>query len=468
MTTRKTSAEAVAAVSLGGGVACAVLMPHAPILVPGIAGERGVAAAATSLAMRKAAACVMRHEPESIVLISPHAPRHARAFGVWADNPVVGTFAPFNAPDIGVSFPLDEPLVRTLIADIQARHLVTWPIQATPLDHGALVPLWFLAEAGWHGPIVVLSLNDYPNENALTTVGQAIAAAAQKQPRRVVIIASGDMSHRLTANAPCGYHPQAHQFDQAFIRLIRTGDYRKLEHINPGLRELAAEDVLDSTVIAAAAADWRTTGHQVLQYEGPFGVGYGVAILFAEQPGAAASETNPAILNEGARLPGLAWRAVESYLAGSAELPPLPTGDYSGTSHGVFVTLRRRDGELRGCMGTIIPACANLLAETWRNARLAAFEDPRFDPVTRGEVGDLHFEVSVLHSQETIAAAAGLDPQRYGVIVSAADGRRGLLLPGIEGIATSAQQVWYARQKGGIGVDEPITLERFQVDRFEE
>lgn len=451
------------------GVVCAVLMPHAPILVPGVGGERSGAAAASCRAMRAAASCVVSHRPATVVLISPHAPRQPGAFGLWADDPLQGSFAPFNAPQIEVSLPLDPPLARAIAAEAHARDLETWTIERCPLDHGALVPLWFLVEAGWAGPTVILSLN-YPGENGLTALGEAIAAAAQALPRRLALIASGDMSHRLTANAPCGFHPQARQFDETFIRLVRAGDYRQVEKIAPELRELAAEDVVDSTVIAAAAVNWQTTGHQVFNYEGPFGVGYGVAVLFAEKSCPAEADTTKTVFGKkaGTVLPGLARCSVATALAGSYELPPSPTGEYLDAPRGVFVTLRQRDGKLRGCVGTVTPVCPNLVAETWRNARLAALQDNRFSPVTEEELPGLRFEVSVLHPPAEVLAEAELDPRRYGVIVSAAEGRRGLLLPGIKEITTPEQQVQLARKKGMISPEEPITVERFEVDHFAE
>ena len=118
------------------------------------------------------------------------------------------------------------------------------------------------------------------------------------------------------------------------------------------------------------------------------------------------------------------------------------------------MTLRERSGMLRGCAGTILPACANVVAETWRSARLAAFQDSRFPPVEADELPNLRFDVSVLHSMEKISSADELDPARYGVVVSTGDGRRGLLLPGIAEIKTGAQQLGIARKKGWIGPDE--------------
>jgi AMMECR1 domain-containing protein len=119
-------------------------------------------------------------------------------------------------------------------------------------------------------------------------------------------------------------------------------------------------------------------------------------------------------------------------------------------------------------VGSLKPACANLVAETWRNARLAAFRDGRFTPISPDELGDLQFEVSVIQPAHKVVSTAELDPEHYGVIVRTPDGRCGVLLPGIKEIITPTEQLSIARQKGGIGLNEPISMERFAVDHFEE
>ena len=452
-----------------GGLACAVLMPHAPILVPEIGGERVSAAEASCRAMREVAAWVVGHQPESLVVVSPHSPRKQGAFGLWAEDRLHGSFAQFGASQVEVDLPNDGSLAKAIVAEAQARNLETWEILHHSLDHGALVPLWFLVEAGWSGPTVVLSL-DYPEAGGLFEMGEAIAAAADALPRRLAVIASGDMSHRLTKGAPCGFHPRAQEFDTTFIQLVRDGAYAELGRINPDLRELAAEDAVDSTLMAASAVKWNATGHRILNYEGPFGVGYGVAILFANESnsGDDASDASHTASPEGAVLPAAARQSVEAALRGSAELPPEPTSEYLQARHGVFVTLHDRSGRLRGCVGTLNPVCLNLLAETWRSARLAALEDTRFPPVKARELPNLRFSVSVLHSIEDVASTNELDPAHYGVMVSTDDGRSGLLLPNLADIQTVEQQLALTRRKGGIGPDEPVKVQRFQVDRFEE
>lgn len=452
-----------------GAVVGAVLMPHAPILIPAVGGARGGEAIASYRAMREAAETVVRLKPDSVVVISPHSPRQPGSFGVWSDDPIAGSFEQFGAPQAGVSLPNDQRLARAIVNEASARNVKTWQIRLRALDHGALVPLWFLAAAGWDGPTVLLSLN-YPGEGGLTSLGEAIAAAGGDLQLRVAVAASGDMSHRLTQSAPCGFHPGAHRFDDTFMRHVRAGEYRKILGINSDLRELAAEDAADSTIIAASAADWKAAGHRVLNYEGPFGVGYGVAILFAEE---ATAEDCPAasasvVEHAGNVLPGIARKSVAAALRSSTESTPQARGEYLNMSHGVFVTIRHRDGKLRGCVGTIHPACRDLVSETWRNARLAATRDARFAPISADELPDLSFHVSVVHSVEEVASPADLDPKRYGVIVSVPDGRRGVLLPDIGGIKSVEQQLHIARQKGWIGPDEPIKLERFQTDDFDE
>lgn len=134
----------------------------------------------------------------------------------------------------------------------------------------------------------------------------------------------------------------------------------------------------------------------------------------------------------------------------------------------VFVTLRTRAGRLRGCIGTLHPKTRSVAEETWYMAREAALADTRFPRVRRSEIPDLVFEISVLHPLEEVTHLADLDPSRYGVVVSTPDGRRGTLLPDVEGIDTVDRQLEVARRKGGISSREQVRIERFVVDKHVE
>lgn len=131
---------------------------------------------------------------------------------------------------------------------------------------------------------------------------------------------------------------------------------------------------------------------------------------------------------------------------------------------GAFVSLKKQ-GELRGCIGTVVPVRATLAVEIIENAISAASKDPRFRPVDEDELAVLRVSVDILGAPERVAGPGDLDVRRYGVIVRAG-GKSGLLLPDIEGIASVEAQLSIARLKGGIGESESVELYRFVVERY--
>lgn len=440
------------------------LAPHAPILIPGVAGQRLEEVRQTVDAMRTLSRQVLAASPDTLVLISPHSPRRPNAYGIWRTGRLHGSFRAFGAPDDRVDLPLDTKMANAIAAAARPQGLRTWPIQEAELDHGALVPLWYLAQAGWQGPTVILSLSQRHDES-LAQLGKAIATATIQLGKRTALIASGDMSHRLIPSAPCGFHPTAHSFDETFVDLVRQGRYADIGRIDANLQENAAEDVVASTLIATAAVGGSSQGHRVLSYEGPFGVGYGVAVLFSTPTDAVNA---PGGYAHYAELPRLARRAIRAYWEADTAHPPQPISGELAEPGCVFVTLHDALGELRGCIGTLRPSEPNLGLETWRNARAAAFNDPRFAPLSPEELPGLRISVTVLGALESIPSPSELDPARYGVVIRAADGRRGVLLPDLDGVETVAQQLAIARRKAGIGPDETIELQRFPVQCFKE
>lgn len=130
-----------------------------------------------------------------------------------------------------------------------------------------------------------------------------------------------------------------------------------------------------------------------------------------------------------------------------------------------FVSLHDGGGGLRGCIGSLTPGHATLAEEVLHNACAAALHDRRFAPLAAAELEGLQVQVDVLSPLEPVAGSEDLDPRRFGVVVAAADGRRGVLLPDLEGIDRVDQQLAIARRKAGIGLSEPVELLRFTVAR---
>ncbi|MGE5809152.1 MAG: AmmeMemoRadiSam system protein A [Nitrospirota bacterium] len=141
------------------------------------------------------------------------------------------------------------------------------------------------------------------------------------------------------------------------------------------------------------------------------------------------------------------------------------TPDLKGRA-GVFVCLKIF-GHLRGCIGTFQPTEPTIAHETVKNAISAATCDPRFACVRADELDSIGYTVDVLTPPEKVATKDELDPRRYGVIVHAG-GRRGLLLPDLEGVDSADHQIGIAMQKAGIPPGTPVELFRFEVKRYGE
>ena len=161
----------------------------------------------------------------------------------------------------------------------------------------------------------------------------------------------------------------------------------------------------------------------------------------------------------------LAKDTIEQYiLEGNTLRPSDDAANEMTEKAGVFVSIKK-EGKLRGCIGTFQPVTENVAFEIIQNAISAATRDPRFPPVNSSELEHLEYSVDVLTEPEKVTTKKDLDPKKYGVIVKSGD-RKGLLLPDLEGVDTIDEQVSIATMKAGIYLGEDIELYRFEVKRY--
>lgn len=161
----------------------------------------------------------------------------------------------------------------------------------------------------------------------------------------------------------------------------------------------------------------------------------------------------------------LAKESLEYYVKNGSnygDLRDLPA-EMLENQRGIFVSLKK-DGNLRGCIGTIEPSRENIAKEIIQNAVWAGVQDPRFDPVTEDELEQLVYSVDVLYPPEEITSKEELNVSKYGVIVSMGQ-RHGLLLPNLEGVDSVEQQIEISLMKAGIGAEEKYSIKRFEVVR---
>ena len=448
------------------------IAPHPPIMVPEV-GREAVAHVRQSIdAMAELTRRLIDSGAETVILISPHAPLEVDSFVAYEGPTLYGDFTNFHAPETEFSASVDEELLQAITQTAGNANYRVSMLVANLLDHGTAVPLYFLLSNGWSGKVIALGYSFLSNEDHLR-FGSCITKAVDQIGRRVAFIASGDLSHRLKPEAPAGYNSSAHVFDEEVVGALQANEPSRIVEIDHGLRKLAGECGYRSMLVAIGAASELAPSCEVINYEAPFGVGYLVAQLtnVAAQPEMAPETSEEELVDDvvPAVVPQLARRAVEAFIREGEfiDAPASPSGLLAARAP-CFVSLKTRDGELRGCIGTIEAVKDSLAEEIVSNAVSAAINDPRFDPVRENELADLVYSVDVLLAPEP-AVMEELDPKVYGVIVEdESESRRGLLLPDIPGVDSAEQQVEIARRKAGIPKGTPVKLSRFKVERYRE
>lgn len=457
-------------------VLAAFAVPHPPIILPevGHGEERKIIRTAEAYyeAMRRAAAI----KPDTVVLISPHSHMYADYFHISPGKRAEGNMGVFHTPEVKITAEYDAEFVEKLtqLAETEKVPAGTLGERSKLLDHGTMVPLYFLNKVYTDYKLVRIGLSGL-SPLVHYRLGQCIARTADELGRRTVIIASGDLSHRLRQDGPYGFAPEGPKFDGQIIEVLEAGDFMKLLEFSPEFADAAGECGLRSFQIMAGALDKKAVTHELLSYEGPFGVGYCVAVFetkgkdesrnFGVQFEKCERKRIESLRENEDEYVRLARLSVETYIKTGrrADLPEWLTEEMKSRRAGTFVSLKKH-GQLRGCIGTISPVTGSVAEEIMQNAVSSAVCDPRFEPVSEHELPELSYSVDVLGDTELISSPEQLDVKRYGVIVESGR-KRGLLLPNLEGVDTVEEQISIAKKKAGISPDEKVFLRRFEVVR---
>lgn len=248
------------------------IMPHPPIVVPAIGKERLKEAEKTKKALEEIARRVRNLEIDTIVVITPHGAVGQASVPVYTGHVFEGNFGQFGQPKPSFAYKGDPQLGLAVVKDT---HLAT-ACPETILDHGILVPLYYPTAAGVKKPVLPIAVAFMPLSK-LFEFGRSLSKTIDRLGRKVLLIASADMSHRLTQDAPSGFLPRGKEFDEKLVELVKNYDVNGILKFDPDLAEEAGQDALWSIAILLGALDGKNVKPEVLSYEGPFGVGYMVA-----------------------------------------------------------------------------------------------------------------------------------------------------------------------------------------------
>ena len=457
-------------------ILAAFMVPHPPMIVPDIGRGSEAQIEKTTQAYKQVADEIAALKPETIIITSPHTTMYADYFHISPGSTADGSFAAFRAGSVRFHETYDEELVAQIecLADVNALPAGTLGEREPALDHGTMVPLWFVRQKYTDFKIVRIGLSGLPLTDHYQ-LGALIRQATDEIGRKAVFIASGDLSHKLQDYGPYGFADEGPQYDARIMDVCSRAAFGELFEFSDSFCEKAAECGHRSFVIMAGAFDGVSVRATQLSHEDVTGVGYGICTFYPQEIDdsrhflAQYLETQEEeLLEQRAQSDAyvrLARASLESYIrtGKTISVPDDLPAEMTKKQAGAFVSIHKQ-GKLRGCIGTILPTTGCVAEEIIQNAISASTKDPRFDPIREDELKWLEINVDVLGEPEDIDSADQLDVKRYGVIVSKGF-KRGLLLPDLEGIDTVEEQIAIATQKAGISPGTKVKLQRFEVIR---
>lgn len=453
----------------------AFIVPHPPLIIPkvGLGQEAGIHKTFTSY--HETAKEIEKQKPETIIIITPHGVTYSDYFHIASGDVIEGSMKEFGSSDV-ICVPCDVELSDKISsicekADFPAGTLGN---ASNNMDHGTYVPLYFINQYYRDYKIVCISISGLPLREHYR-LGMFINEAVNELGRNAIIIASGDLSHKLKEYGPYGYAKEGPALDRIMTEAMKTGNFLDFLEIDEELRKRGAECGLGSFTIMSGVLHKKSLDINFLSYEGPFGVGYAVCIYqvnedddnrdFLKEYDEIKNQRLQKIKEKEDEYVKLARYTLEHYIL-TRRLPSLPENlslELLDRKAGVFVSIKK-NGKLRGCIGTLEPSHDNVALEIMYNAVSAGTRDPRFAEVKKEELPDLLYSIDVLFLPEAVKNIEELDPMKYGIIVTSGH-KRGVLLPELAEIETVEDQIKIACEKAGITEDEEYRLERFEVVR---
>ena len=458
-------------------ILAAFMVPHPPMIVPAVGRGSEKQIEKTIDAYDQVADEIAALAPETIIITSPHTVMYADYFHISPGKGAKGDFGRFRAAQVCFDEEYDRELVNELagIARGQGFPAGVMGERDKRLDHGTMVPLYFIRRKFTGAKIVRIGLSGLPLSEHYR-FGQMIREAVDKLGRKAVFVASGDLSHKLQDYGPYGFAEEGPQYDARIMDVCSRAAFGELFDFDETFCDRAAECGHRSFVIMAGAFDGLAVKATQLSHEDVTGVGYGICTFYPGEKdesrhflkqylGGAAKRLAEKRAQEDPYVQ-LARKSVEYYILHhrKMEMPEDLPEELLTKRAGAFVSIHEH-GKLRGCIGTIAPVRDCVAREIIDNAVSASTRDPRFDPIRAHELKWLEISVDVLGEAEPIKSPAELDVKRYGVIVTKGM-KRGLLLPDLDGVDTVEEQISIAKSKAGIADwDTNVELQRFEVVR---
>ena len=254
-------------------------VPHPPIIIPDIGRDELKKVNDTISALEKLADDLADFEPETILIISPHGLLDPAVFALGFANKMFGDLGSFGSQyslELPGDYKLANDIVETSRKNDFRAEIIDHQNDIYYLDHGVLVPLYYLLEKLDYKPEVLPIGYSGSSRAAHFSFGQTITDVIANSDKRVAIVASGDLSHNLITERNSGGE-SGKIFDAAIVENIKNYNPSAIINIDEELQKEAGECGYRSLLILLGILDGEKVKSELLSYEAPWGVGYMVA-----------------------------------------------------------------------------------------------------------------------------------------------------------------------------------------------
>lgn len=455
------------------------IMPHPPLAIEEIGQGKENQIKDTVNSMEGIGEQIKSIAPKTIAVISPHGNVFSDGLCINIESNLWGDFSEFHQPNLSINARGDFQKALVFCSGLRASGINCLALDevmakkydiTTNLDHGVMVPLYYVQKHYMDFKLLHINIGYLPK----TQMYEAGKILAEILDEGDVVIASGDLSHRLSKENVKEYDEMGAVYDKHIKDSIINNEFLNILSTDDIMLQRAGQCAQKPLEMLIGVMDGCSTKGRVYSYEAPFGVGYLTAAIECIKTDKDhlinqylrvrenINEENRLLEDEYVKL---AKDTIAHYVKNKT-MPHIPDGlseDMYIKQRGVFVSIKR-EGRLRGCIGTMTPTKASLAQEVMHNAVEAATKDSRFTELQEEELSEIEVFVDVLSDLEPVKNKDELDIKEYGVVVKK-DTRRGLLLPNLDGVKSVDHQIEIVLEKAGIKKDEEYIIQRFKVDR---
>lgn len=263
------------------------LVPHPPIIIPEVGGITRKRVMKTIKAMERMAKEVAELSPDTIIVTTPHAQSFRDFFYLPDGELLEGDFSAFGAKEPSYIFRHNMKLMVALNKACEKAEFFAGFLNREEkkhfsveqkLDHGALVPLYFVQKRIENIPILYLP-TPYQDIKQMMRFGEILGQTVRESTERVVFIASGDLSHCLNESAPAGYNEAGKRYDKKLYDIVEGLDEEAFKKITAREMQDAAECGTRSFATLWGSMHECKLKSEIYSYEGTLGVGYLVASI---------------------------------------------------------------------------------------------------------------------------------------------------------------------------------------------